>query len=130
VESDELLTAEEAQRRLSRVGVNVGALESITPTEFTESSRVVEIEIAGSDGTTRMRGSQWRSLLGLKENLFVVDREFDARGRVTAFVFTGRGWGHGVGMCQVGAYGLARDGYSYTQILQKYYTGVKVQKVY
>ena len=126
----ERITAEEVQRRLSRVGVNVGALDSITPTAFTESSRVIEIEVAGSEGTTRMRGPQWRSVLGLKENLFVVDREFDSRGRVTAFVFTGRGWGHGVGMCQVGAYGLARDGYSYTQILQKYYTGVRVQKVY
>ncbi|HEY9232868.1 MAG TPA: hypothetical protein VIS78_12000, partial [Blastocatellia bacterium] len=126
----ERITAEEVQRRLSRVGVNVGALDSITPTEFTESSRVIEIEVAGSEGTARMRGPQWRSVLGLKENLFVVDREFDSRGRVMAFVFTGRGWGHGVGMCQVGAYGLARDGYSYTQILQKYYTGVRVQKIY
>jgi stage II sporulation protein D len=91
---------------------------------------VIEIEVAGYDGTARLRGPQLRSILGLKENLFVVDREYDPRGRVIGFVFTGRGWGHGVGMCQVGAYGLARDGYSYTQILQKYYTGVKVQKVY
>jgi len=126
----ERISAEEMQRRLARAGVNVGALESITPTEFTDSNRVIEIEVAGYDGSTRLRGPQLRSTLGLKENLFVVDREYDARGRLAAFVFTGRGWGHGVGMCQVGAYGLARDGYSYTQILQKYYTGVKVQKIY
>jgi stage II sporulation protein D len=49
---------------------------------------------------------------------------------VVAFLFTGRGWGHGVGMCQTGAYGLAKEGYSYTAILQKYYTGVKLQKMY
>jgi peptidoglycan hydrolase-like amidase len=126
----ERISAEEMQRRLARANVNVGALEGITPTEFTDSNRVIEIEVAGYDGTARLRGPQLRSILGLKENLFVVDREYDARGRVTGFIFTGRGWGHGVGMCQVGAYGLARDGYSYTQILQKYYTGVKVQKVY
>jgi peptidoglycan hydrolase-like amidase len=126
----ERINAEEMQRRLARAGVNVGTLESITPTEFTDSNRVIEIEVAGYDGSARLRGPQLRSTLGLKENLFVVDREYDARGRLTAFVFTGRGWGHGVGMCQVGAYGLARDGYSYTQILQKYYTGVKVQKIY
>jgi len=47
-----------------------------------------------------------------------------------AFVFTGRGWGHGVGMCQVGAYGLAKEGYSFSAILQKYYTGIKLQKMY
>lgn len=126
----ERISAEEMQRRLARAGVNVGPLESITPVEFTDSNRVIEIEIVGYDGTTRLRGPQLRSVLGLKENLFVVDREFDARGRVATFLFTGRGWGHGVGMCQVGAYGLARDGYSYTQILQKYYSGVKIQKVY
>ena len=126
----ERISAEEMQRRLARANVNVGPLESIVPTEFTDSNRVIEIEVAGYDGTARLRGPQLRSILGLKENLFVVDREYDPRGRVIGFVFTGRGWGHGVGMCQVGAYGLARDGYSYTQILQKYYTGVKVQKVY
>jgi peptidoglycan hydrolase-like amidase len=126
----ERISAEEMQRRLARANVNVGPLESITPIEFTDSNRVIEIEVSGYDGTARLRGPQLRSILGLKENLFVVDREYDPRGRVIGFVFTGRGWGHGVGMCQVGAYGLARDGYSYTQILQKYYTGVKVQKVY
>jgi hypothetical protein len=126
----ERFSADEMQRRLARAGVNVGTLESITPVEFTDSNRVTAIEIVGYDSTARLGGPRLRSVLGLKENLFVVDREFDARGRVTAFVFTGRGWGHGVGMCQVGAYGLARDGYSYTQILQKYYSGVKVQKVY
>jgi peptidoglycan hydrolase-like amidase len=126
----ERVSAEEMQRRLARAAVNVGAIESITPVAFTDSNRVIEIEVVGYDATARLRGPQLRSVLGLKENLFVVDREMDARGRVTGCVFTGRGWGHGVGMCQVGAYGLARDGYSYTQILQKYYTGVKVQKIY
>ena len=92
--------------------------------------REIEIEVAGSEGTARMRGPQWRSVLGLKENLFVVDREFDSRGRVTAFVFTGRGWGHGVGMCQVGAYGLARAGLPYDKILKSFYTGISVTKLY
>jgi stage II sporulation protein D len=91
---------------------------------------VLEVEIVGDEGRARLRGPQIRNGLGLRENLFVVDRELDSHGRVTAFVFTGRGWGHGVGLCQVGAYGLAKDGYSYTAILQKYYTGVKVQKMY
>src|SRR5262249_35081076 len=126
----ERITAEEMQRRLARANVNVGAVEDIVPVEFTGSNRVVEIEVVGNDSTARLHSPQLRSILGLKENLFVVDRELDTQGRVVAFAFTGRGWGHGVGMCQVGAYGLARDGYSYTQILQKYYSGVTVQKVY
>ncbi|HVG18180.1 MAG TPA: hypothetical protein VNI02_03940, partial [Blastocatellia bacterium] len=126
----ERVTAEEMRRRLSRSRINVGDVEEVVPVTFGTSNRVLELEVAGSEGRSRLRGPQIRNALGLRENLFVVDRELDSRGRVDAFVFTGRGWGHGVGMCQTGAYGLAREGYSYTAILQKYYTGVRVQKVY
>ncbi|MGA9774122.1 MAG: SpoIID/LytB domain-containing protein [Blastocatellia bacterium] len=126
----ERVTAEEVERRLARARINVGRVESLTPVAFSESNRVTEMEITGYGGIARLRGPQIRSALGLKENLFVVDREMDASGHITAFVFTGRGWGHGVGMCQTGAYGLAKEGYSYTAILQKYYTGVKVRKAY
>lgn len=126
----ERVAAEEIERRLARARINVGRIESITPVAFSESNRVTEMEITGYAGSARLHGPQIRSALGLKENLFVVDRETDAGGRITAFVFTGRGWGHGVGMCQTGAYGLAKEGYSYTAILQKYYTGVKVRKAY
>jgi stage II sporulation protein D (peptidoglycan lytic transglycosylase) len=62
--------------------------------------------------------------------LFVIDRKLDANGNLTGFVFTGRGWGHGVGLCQVGAYGLAKQGLSYAQILKAYYTGIELTKLY
>jgi stage II sporulation protein D len=126
----ERVSAEEMRRRLLRSRIDVGDIEEIAPVTLGTSNRVLELEVSGPGGRSRLRGPQIRNALGLKENLFVVDREVDPRGRVTAFVFTGRGWGHGVGMCQTGAYGLAKEGYSYTAILQKYYTNVRVQKVY
>jgi hypothetical protein len=129
-EWQERIPIEDLQQRLARVRVNVGRIEKIEPVAFSTSSRVTEVEVTGDESSARLRRPQIRAALGLKEYLFVVDRETDARGQVVAFVFTGRGWGHGVGMCQTGAYGLAKDGYSYTAILQKYYTGVKVQKIY
>jgi len=46
------------------------------------------------------------------------------------FVFWGAGWGHGVGMCQVGAVGLAERGWTYDRILAKYYPGTKIEKRY
>ena len=113
----ERVTAEEVERRLARARINVGRIESLTPVAFSESNRVTEMEITGYGGSAHLHGPQIRSALGLKENLFVVDRETDASGHITAFIFTGRGWGHGVGMCQTGAYGLAKEGYSYTAIL-------------
>lgn len=129
-EWQERVTLDDLTRRLARSRINVGRLENIEPVTFSSSRRVTEVEITGDEGHARLGRPQLRGALGLKENLFVVDRETDARGRIVAFVFTGRGWGHGVGMCQTGAYGLAKDGYSYTAILRKYYTGVKLQKMY
>ncbi|HET8675928.1 MAG TPA: hypothetical protein VFO63_09090, partial [Blastocatellia bacterium] len=126
----ERITVDELRRRLARSRVSVGEIESLAPLTYGDSNRVLEIEVIGAEGRARLRGFQIRNGLGLKENLFVIDRETDEQGRVVAFVFTGRGWGHGVGMCQTGAAGLAKEGYSYTSILQKYYTNVKVQRVY
>jgi len=60
----------------------------------------------------------------------VIDREYDEDGNISHFIFTGRGWGHGVGLCQVGAYGMAREGANYKKILKKYYKGIKIVKKY
>ena len=50
--------------------------------------------------------------------------------QVASYTFTGRGWGHGVGMCQYGAYGLAKMGVKYDEIIRHYYTGVDLTKAY
>ena len=51
-------------------------------------------------------------------------------GGVQRFVFTGKGWGHGVGLCQVGASGMAQAGATYQQILEHYYTGIRLARAY
>lgn len=126
----ERITVLDLQQRLARARINVGKPEKVEPVAFSSSGRVSEIDVKGDESRARLRRSQIRAVLGLKEYLFVVDREIEAGGEVVAFVFTGRGWGHGVGMCQTGAYGLALEGYSYGAILQKYYTGVKLHRMY
>ena len=126
----ERLSVDEVKRRLARFRFVVGEVEDLIPVEYGVSNRVVEMKIVGSAGAPTLRGQQVRSALGLKESMFIIERERDEGDRITAFVFTGRGWGHGVGLCQTGAYALAKAGYSYLRILQKYYTGVKVQRVY
>lgn len=126
----ERVTIEELQQRLARGHINVGRPEHIEPAVFSASTRITEVELSGTDGHARLRIPQIRGALGLKEHLFSIDREIDERGRLAAFVFTGRGSGHGVGMCQAGAYRMAKEGYSYTAILRKYYTGIEIQKMY
>ena len=65
--------------------------------------------------------------LGTRENLFFIDRLTGPDGSTRSYRFTGRGWGHGVGMCQVGAAGLAEAGASFVDILQHYYPGIRIE---
>ena len=124
------LSLGQVQARLSRLASGAGRVTDLRVAARGASRRVTDLEIIGTGGTAHVRGGRIRSALGLREQLFVIDRRYDSEGRVTGFVFTGRGWGHGVGMCQVGAYGLARQGWSYEQILKAYYTGIELTKYY
>jgi len=71
-----------------------------------------------------------RNALGLRDTLFRITRERDPEGLIASFAFHGRGWGHGVGLCQVGAYGMAKAGRSHEEILKTYYQGVTIAKAY
>ena len=119
-----------AQARLARWSKGIGSLTDLRVAARGSSRRVTDLEMVGTSGTSHLRGGRIRSALGLREQLFVIDREYDATGRVTHFVFTGRGWGHGVGMCQVGAYGMARAGLTHDKILKAYYSGIELTKLY
>jgi stage II sporulation protein D len=124
------LSPGQVQARLARSARGIGQLTDLRVVSRGSSHRVIDLEVIGTSGTAHVRGGRIRSALGFREQLFVIDREYDSSGRVTRFVFTGRGWGHGVGMCQVGAYGLAKQGRSYEQILKAYYTDIELTKMY
>jgi stage II sporulation protein D len=124
------LSVAQVQARLARAARGIGQITDLRVAARGSSHRVTDLEILGMNGTAHVRGGRIRSALGLREQLFVIDREYDENGRVTEFVFTGRGWGHGVGMCQVGAYGLAKQGWSAEQILKTYYTGIELARIY
>jgi stage II sporulation protein D len=119
----------ELKTALARYG-DVGTPTDLVPRRLGVSGRVIEMAVTGSGGELVLKGLQVRWGLGLRENLFVVDRERDAAGAVERFVFTGKGWGHGVGLCQVGAFGMAQSGSSFESILRHYYTGIRLEKSY
>ena len=118
------------QTRLGRSVRGIGSITDLRIAKQGSSRRVTDLEVIGTQGTAHIRGGRIRSALGLKEQLFVIDRVYNEDNRVTAFIFTGRGWGHGVGMCQFGAYGLAKQGLNVEQILKTYYTGIELTKMY
>ena len=114
------------------------AFRSLAIGEFTDmrvlhrgqSERLVSTEIIGTTKRATVPALRLRTLLSLRDSLFSYDIERNADGAVVGATFFGRGWGHGVGMCQVGAYGMALAGATYEEILKKYYTGIELQKLY
>ncbi len=124
------LSLTQTQARLSRWARGIGTMTDLRIAQRGSSRRVIDLELVGTNGAAHLRGGRIRSALGLREQLFVIDRRYDSQGRVAGFTFTGRGWGHGVGLCQVGAYGLAKQGLSYDKILKAYYTGIELTKMY
>lgn len=123
------LGAGAVQSRLSRYVRGIGTLYDVNIKQKGYSRRAVEIEIIGSNGTKTLKGGKIRSALRLKEQLFVINKRYSGN-TVTSYTFTGRGWGHGVGMCQYGAFGLAKMGVKADEIIKHYYTGVDVTKAY
>ncbi len=116
------LTPREVAQAIARYG-SVGEVRDLVPRRIGVSGRVVELAVRGSAGELLLKGLRVRWGLGLRENLFVIGRESSPSG-VERFVFTGKGWGHGVGLCQVGAFGMAQSGSSYEAILKHYYSGI------
>jgi stage II sporulation protein D len=119
------LTPGDVARKVARYG-SVGQVLDLVPRKLGVSGRVVELEIRGSEGDLLLEGLRVRWGLGLRENLFVIGRERDDAGDIDRFVFSGKGWGHGVGLCQVGAFGMAQDGATFDGILKHYYTGIEL----
>jgi stage II sporulation protein D len=124
------LSLGQIQARLARYARGIGAITDVRVAARGSSRRAIDLEVIGTNGYGHVRGGRIRSVLGLREQLFVIEKKLDSEGRVVGFLFIGRGWGHGVGLCQVGAYGLAKQGLSYSQILKAYYTGIELTKLY
>ena len=110
----------------------LGRLRDVNVLERGVSGRVIRVEILGDRGRREVRGElEVRRLFGgLKSAMFVLSVERDGHGAPQTFVFSGGGHGHGVGMCQSGAIGMAERGARYEKILDRYYRGAQIRRVY
>lgn len=118
----------ELERSLAEVAP-VGALRDLRVLERGISGRVARLEAIGTAGRAVVEGFRLRRALGLPETLFGVEIQRDEDGLVRRALFEGRGWGHGVGLCQYGAFGMASRGKSYREILAHYYTGARIARI-
>ncbi len=106
--------------------LGVPDLERLEVTARSPSGRVIGLAAVGRSGKRReWHGFDVRRALDLPETLFTFHVVGEPGGG-RSVRFLGRGWGHGVGLCQNGAYGLARAGRDFAAILRTYYTGIDI----
>ncbi|MEO8707401.1 MAG: SpoIID/LytB domain-containing protein, partial [Kofleriaceae bacterium] len=122
----EKLRADDLSARVAAEYPEIGRIKQLVPKQRGVSGRIGVLTLKGDKGSVDIAGDlRIRRLLGgLKSTLFEVTRDGDS------FVFRGAGFGHGVGMCQMGAIGMATAGKSHKDILGHYYRGTHIHKLY
>ena len=114
----------DVQEKLNKNGYKVGLIKEIQVAERNRSGRISTLKILGRRGDELIiKGKDFREILGpnvLKSNNY----EIQMQGYYVDFI--GKGWGHGVGMCQWGSRGMALQGFTYQQILNYYYPSAQL----
>jgi SpoIID/LytB domain protein len=118
----------------AKLGVSFGAVHRLEAVERGASGRIVRLRIVG-ERETMVIGKELEirralSLSHLYSSAFVVESEGLAGCAPTAFTLIGAGWGHGVGLCQIGAALMAERGYDFRRILEHYYRGARLHGLY
>lgn len=126
-------SAEELGELIKRkTGIDFGMIRDLTPVERGVSGRITRLRITGT-AKTLVIGKELLIRKALSEthlysSAFVVEKVAEGDSRV--FVLRGAGWGHGVGLCQIGAAVMGAKGYFYKEILLHYFRGAELEKRY
>jgi stage II sporulation protein D len=117
-----------------KTGQDFGTLLDLVPIERGNSGRIISLSIIGTNKTftigKELRIRQTLSPTTLYSAAFSIEKLPKDNSIPTDFVLKGAGWGHGVGMCQIGAGVMAKKGYAVTDILAHYYTNIQITKYY
>ena len=119
----------------SKLGIDFGQIVDLVPVERGKSGRLCQLKIVGTKRTLTIgKELEIRRALSpshLYSSAFVIDKEgVDADGVPALFHIVGAGWGHGVGLCQIGAAVMGEKGYTYDRILAHYYPGADLKELY
>jgi SpoIID/LytB domain protein len=115
-------------------GMDFGEILDLVPVERGESGRLVRLKIIGSKMTLivgkELEIRRWLSSSHLYSSAFIVEKQQVSNGIPKSFLLRGAGWGHGVGLCQIGAAVMASKGYPHQEILNHYFIGATIEKRY
>ncbi|MEI6554989.1 MAG: SpoIID/LytB domain-containing protein [Paludibacter sp.] len=130
---------EYSQAELSEIiyrcsSIDFGEIIDLIPVKRGESGRIIELKIVGTKQTVmvgkELEIRKWLSNSHLYSSAFVVDKAEIVNGIPQRFALTGAGWGHGVGLCQIGAAVMGEKGYRYDEILLHYFRGAELKRIY
>ena len=109
-----------SSHQLSRLFGGIGQIKKMTPERISPQGRISSMRVVGEKGSKVLPGQKVREILGLKSTLFTISQ------RQNSWEIAGRGYGHGLGLSQWGAYYMSLNGANYQEILSHYYTSVEI----
>ena len=117
-----------------KTGIDFGEIKDLIPMQRGKSGRISKLKIVGTR-RSMVIGKELEIRRALSEShlfssAFVVDKTDVTDSVPSEFTITGAGWGHGVGLCQIGAAVMGEKGYSYNKILLHYYRNAEIRKLY
>jgi stage II sporulation protein D len=119
---------------LEKSGMDFGDLLNLIPIERGPSGRIILLKIEGSKKSVivgkELEIRRWLSRSHLYSSAFVVSIERGTTSLPTRFTLSGAGWGHGVGLCQIGAAAMATKGYTAEYILRHYFCRSELRQLY
>ncbi|MCG6537588.1 MAG: amidase, partial [Syntrophales bacterium LBB04] len=117
-----------------KAGSDLGVLYDLVPLTRGPSGRISRLQIVGAKSSLVVgKELEIRRILSrshLLSSAFAVSVERDASGMPVRFILRGAGWGHGVGLCQIGAAAMATKGFTAEEILRHYFRGASLRKLY
>lgn len=128
-----------SQKELSELirkksGIDFGEIIDLIPIERGRSGRIIKLKIIGTKQTIivgkELEIRKWLSESHLYSSAFIVDKSNIVNNIPQKFTLLGAGWGHGVGLCQIGAAVMGEKGYKYQDILQHYFKNTELKKLY
>ncbi|MDD4970129.1 MAG: SpoIID/LytB domain-containing protein [Paludibacter sp.] len=130
----EYTQAEISELLTRRSGIEFGEIIDLIPLVRGESGRLIELKIVGTKQSIivgkELEIRKWLSNSHLYSSAFVIDKSGIVDGVPQHFTLTGAGWGHGVGLCQIGAAVMGEKGFKYKEILLHYFRGAELKKIY
>jgi len=117
-----------------RSGIDFGEIIDLIPVERGVSGRIIKLKIVGTKKHITIGKEliirKWLSKSHLYSSAFYLEKKDVKEGVPQEFILKGAGWGHGVGLCQIGAAVMGEKGYDYKDILSHYYKNVSIEKIY